>query len=254
LFQPAVLGTGKPARSLAVRIQFRRPKRSLFHPVHELHRVVSAEIVQYRAATALVGCTIVEEERWTVYQSLRLNDPPNLTQHVPFSLERLLSHIHPGPPEESEAFVREIHEQRRIDGWFRRRPPDWSLTPTSRYLFAPQHLQLIRGYELVVSSCQSREMRQGVLHAAWAFATAHSGLRFVTRVYYQGRRMSSADAWIAVSAFAAGGLAGDEQYGSLSSPAQFADCVRTLAACLSDPPHLRLSVFVSSTRPPSRPG
>jgi hypothetical protein len=39
----------------------------------------------------------------------------SLIARGPFSLERLLTHIDPGPAEESEAFVREIYEQRRID-------------------------------------------------------------------------------------------------------------------------------------------
>jgi hypothetical protein len=44
-----------------------------------------------------------------------VKDPPNLIRAVSFSLERLLSHIDPGPAEESEAFVRLIYEQRRTD-------------------------------------------------------------------------------------------------------------------------------------------
>jgi hypothetical protein len=44
-----------------------------------------------------------------------VKDPPNLVRTGPFSLDRLLSHVDPGPPEESEAFVRLIYEQRRID-------------------------------------------------------------------------------------------------------------------------------------------
>ena len=44
-----------------------------------------------------------------------VKDPPNLTRSGSFSLERLLSHIDPGPPEESETFVQAIYEQRRID-------------------------------------------------------------------------------------------------------------------------------------------
>jgi len=42
-------------------------------------------------------------------------DPPNLIRAGSFSLDRLLSHIDPGPVEESEAFVRLIYEQRNID-------------------------------------------------------------------------------------------------------------------------------------------
>ena len=44
-----------------------------------------------------------------------VNDPPNLVRAGSFSLDRLLSHIDPGPAEESEAFVRLIYEQRHID-------------------------------------------------------------------------------------------------------------------------------------------
>lgn len=42
-------------------------------------------------------------------------DLPNLFRTNSFSLDRLLSHIDPGSAEESEAFVRLIYEQRRID-------------------------------------------------------------------------------------------------------------------------------------------
>jgi hypothetical protein len=42
-------------------------------------------------------------------------DPPSLVRAGSFSLERLLSHIDPGTPEESEEFVRLIYEQRHID-------------------------------------------------------------------------------------------------------------------------------------------
>jgi hypothetical protein len=42
-------------------------------------------------------------------------DPPNPVRDSPFSLDRLLSHIDPGPTEESEAFVRFIYEQRCTD-------------------------------------------------------------------------------------------------------------------------------------------
>jgi hypothetical protein len=44
-----------------------------------------------------------------------VQDPPNLIRAGSFSLDRLLSHIDPGPAEESEAFVRLIYEQRHID-------------------------------------------------------------------------------------------------------------------------------------------
>jgi hypothetical protein len=41
-------------------------------------------------------------------------DPRNLIRTDAFSLDRLLTHIDPGPAEESEAFVRRIYEQRRV--------------------------------------------------------------------------------------------------------------------------------------------
>lgn len=44
-----------------------------------------------------------------------VKDPPNLVRTSAFSLDRLLSHIDPAPAEESEAFVRNIYEQRRTD-------------------------------------------------------------------------------------------------------------------------------------------
>ena len=42
-------------------------------------------------------------------------DPPSLVRVAQFSLERLLTHIDPGPPEETEEFVRRIYEQRRFE-------------------------------------------------------------------------------------------------------------------------------------------
>jgi len=44
-----------------------------------------------------------------------VKDPPNLVRAGSFSLDRLLSHIDPGPAEESEAFVHFIYEQRHLD-------------------------------------------------------------------------------------------------------------------------------------------
>lgn len=38
--------------------------------------------------------------------------PPSLVRACPFDLDRLLSHIDPGPAEESEAYVRLIYERR----------------------------------------------------------------------------------------------------------------------------------------------
>ena len=44
-----------------------------------------------------------------------VKDPPNLIRSGTFTLDRMLSHIDPGPAEESEEFVRRIYEQRHID-------------------------------------------------------------------------------------------------------------------------------------------
>jgi hypothetical protein len=44
-----------------------------------------------------------------------VQDPPNLVRAGSFSLDRLLSHIDPGPAEESEDFVRLIYDRRHID-------------------------------------------------------------------------------------------------------------------------------------------
>jgi hypothetical protein len=44
-----------------------------------------------------------------------VHDPSNLVRSGWLSLDRLLTHIDPGPAEESEAFVRLIYEQRHAD-------------------------------------------------------------------------------------------------------------------------------------------
>jgi hypothetical protein len=44
-----------------------------------------------------------------------VKDPPNLMRSGPFSLDRLLSHIDPGPAKESEDFVDHIYGQRHLD-------------------------------------------------------------------------------------------------------------------------------------------
>ena len=44
-----------------------------------------------------------------------VKDPPNLIRSGSFSLDRLLSHIDPGPAEESEDFVDSIYGQRHLD-------------------------------------------------------------------------------------------------------------------------------------------
>jgi hypothetical protein len=53
---------------------------------------------------------VIEMER---VPSQPVRDPANLVRVCPFDLDRLLSHIDPGPAEESEAYVRLIYEQRR---------------------------------------------------------------------------------------------------------------------------------------------
>jgi hypothetical protein len=58
------------------------------------------------------GRMVIKMER---VPSQRVKDPPNLVRACPFDLDRLLSHIDPGPAEESEAYVRLIYEQRRSD-------------------------------------------------------------------------------------------------------------------------------------------
>jgi hypothetical protein len=45
----------------------------------------------------------------------RVTDPPNLIRTRSFSLDRLLSHIDPGPAKESEDFIRTIYGQRHSD-------------------------------------------------------------------------------------------------------------------------------------------
>jgi hypothetical protein len=44
-----------------------------------------------------------------------LKDPATLIRTGAFTLDRLLTHIDPGPQEESEEFVRRIYEQRHLD-------------------------------------------------------------------------------------------------------------------------------------------
>ncbi len=44
-----------------------------------------------------------------------VQEPRNLVRVHPFSLDRLLSHIDPGPVEKTESFVRLIYEQHHVD-------------------------------------------------------------------------------------------------------------------------------------------
>jgi hypothetical protein len=56
------------------------------------------------------GNLVIKMER---VPSQPVKDPANLVRVDPFDLDRLLSHIDPGPAEESEAYL--IYEQRRYD-------------------------------------------------------------------------------------------------------------------------------------------
>ena len=44
-----------------------------------------------------------------------VKNPHNLIRVPAFSLDRLLSHVDPGPAEEAEEFVRRIYDQRHTD-------------------------------------------------------------------------------------------------------------------------------------------
>ena len=86
--------------------------------------------------------------------------------------------------------------------------------------FAPRYVDLIRGYELVVSFMTLAEMRQGALDANWGprkcdvlevyladFSVLHSDTLLCStwaavrnESVRKGRQMSSADAWIAATA------------------------------------------------------
>jgi predicted nucleic acid-binding protein len=86
--------------------------------------------------------------------------------------------------------------------------------------FAPRYVSMIRGAELVVSSMTLAEMRQGALDANWGqrkldvlesylgdFSVLHSDSILCSawaevrnESARKGRRMSSADAWIAATA------------------------------------------------------
>jgi len=86
--------------------------------------------------------------------------------------------------------------------------------------FAPRYVAMIRGSELVVSFMTVAEMRQGALDANWGprkcdvleayladFAVLHSDSLLCStwaavrnQSVRKGRRMSSADAWIAATA------------------------------------------------------
>lgn len=52
-----------------------------------------------------------------------LKDVPSLRRTAPFDWERLLTRVEPGPAEETEAFVRHIYEQRRLDRTPQREQP-----------------------------------------------------------------------------------------------------------------------------------
>ena len=54
---------------------------------------------------------VIKMERVTSH----VKDPPNPVRACRFDLDRLLSHIDPGPSEEAEAYVSHIYEQRRSE-------------------------------------------------------------------------------------------------------------------------------------------
>jgi tRNA(fMet)-specific endonuclease VapC len=86
--------------------------------------------------------------------------------------------------------------------------------------FAPQYLGILRGFELVISFMTLAEMRQGALDANWGprkcdlletyladFSVLHSDSSLCstwsairTESARKGRRMGSADAWVAATA------------------------------------------------------
>src|ERR1022692_1550232 len=122
-----------------------------------------------------------------------VKDPLNLVRACPFDLDRLLSHLDPGPAEESEAYIRLIYEQRRSDLSSKRNgktsvsttslavltsPPNATArlvvdTDVASFIFkwhpvfAPRYVSIIRGAELIVSFMTLAEMRQGALDANW---------------------------------------------------------------------------------------
>jgi hypothetical protein len=94
--------------------------------------------------------------------------PPNLVRDGAFTLDRLLSHIDPGPPEEAEEFVRRIYEQRPLTS-----PPIAPArlvvdTDVASFIFkwhpefAPRYLNIVRGSELVLSFMTVAEMRRAL--------------------------------------------------------------------------------------------
>ena len=115
--------------------------------------------------------------------------PPNPVRINAFDFEWLLSHIDPGPAEESESFVRLIYERRRADvpsGYNDKTGRD---TDVASFIFkrhpdfAPRYVNLVRDFELIVSFMTLAEMRQGALDAAWGERKCHllEGLRCGTR-------------------------------------------------------------------------
>ncbi len=108
-----------------------------------------------------------------------IKDPPNLVRAQSFSLDRLLSHVDPGPAEESEVFVHRIYEQR-----YAAPPPATTArlvvdTDVASFIFkwhsrlAAPYVEIVRGSELVLSFMRLDEMRQGALDASWRPRKSH---------------------------------------------------------------------------------
>ena len=81
------------------------------HHFYVAHPVVRADSI-LRPNPPFGSKLVIKMDR---LPSRPVTDPPNLVRAGKFSLDRLLSHVDPGPAEESEAFVRLIYEQRHLD-------------------------------------------------------------------------------------------------------------------------------------------
>jgi predicted nucleic acid-binding protein len=70
-------------------------------------------------------------------------------------------------------------------------------------VFAPQYVNIVRGFELVVCFMTVAEMRQGALGANWGerkCALLGAYLEVRNESMRKGRQMGTADAWIAAAA------------------------------------------------------
>jgi predicted nucleic acid-binding protein len=110
--------------------------------------------------------------------------------------------------------------------------------------FAPRYVNIVRGFELIVSFMTLAEMRQGALEANWGqrkcevleayladFSVLHSDSLLCStwatirnESTRKGRQMGSAGAWIAGYGAGSVGTAGDEQSEGLPPPGQAPAC------------------------------